>query len=223
MLPLILIVDDHSDITDLIQLHLRDAGSSHCGLVILDPMLPDMDGLALCQQLRARSDQTPILIILSSQSSGTDRIPGLELGADGCLTKPFSILELLARIKTILRRAPNPVQKPVQPVQEIVYTRDLVIDLARHQVTLGNRNVRLTAREFDLLLHFARSPGRVYTRMQLLEEIWGHEYEGYEHTINSHINRLRSKIEANPAQPRYIQTVRGVGYKFCETSEASEM
>lgn len=235
MLPSILIVDDHTDITDLIQLHLRDAGylasavaagaealdrlhSSHCDLVILDPMLPDMDGLAVCQQLRARSDHTPILI-LTSKSSETDRILGLELGADDYLTKPFNIMELLARVKAILRRAHGPAQKSAQPVPEVVHTQDLVIDLARHQVTLGNRNVRLTAREFDLLLYFARSPGRVYTRMQLLEEVWGYGYEGYEHTVNSHINRLRGKIEVNPAQPRYIQTVRGVGYKFSETSD----
>lgn len=235
MLPSILIVDEHTDISDLIQLHLRDAGylasavgagsaaldrllSSHCDLVILDPMLPDMDGLAVCQQLRARSDHTPILI-LTSKSSEADRILGLELGADDYLAKPFSIMELLARVKAILRRAHGQAHKNTPPGPEVIHTQDLVIDLARHQVTLGNRGVQLTAREFDLLLHFARSPGRVYTRIQLLQEVWGYGYEGYEHTVNSHINRLRGKIEENPAQPRYIQTVRGVGYKFTEASE----
>lgn len=235
MLASILIVNDHNEIAGLTQLHLRDAGyltnavhagsialdhlqSSHYDLVILDLMLPDMDGLSVCQQLRTRSDNTPILI-LTSKSSEADRILGLESGADDYLTRPFSVRELLARVKAILRRARRPAQKQPPHSEEVVCIQNLVIDRVRHQVTLHNREVRLTAREFDLLLHLARSPGRVYTRMQLLEEVWGYGHDGYEHTVNSHINCLRAKIELTPAQPHYIQTVWGVGYKFSETSE----
>lgn len=233
----ILIVEDHKEIADLVRLHLRDAGyrassvgdgrtalanirSSPCDLVILDLMLPDMDGLELCQQLRAHADYTPILM-LTSKSSEADRILGLELGADDYLTKPFSILELLARVKAILRRVRSPDSlNEKNQAQEIVRAHELVIDRARHRVLLRGQEVQLTAREFDLLLHFAQSPGRVYTRTQLLDSVWGYEHAGYEHTVNSHINRLRAKIEVDPAQPRYILTVWGVGYKFSEAPEA---
>ena len=231
----ILVVEDHKEIADLVRLHLYDAGyqastvgdgrtalasirSSRCDLVILDLMLPDMDGLELCQQLRAHADYTPILM-LTSKSSEADRILGLELGADDYLTKPFSILELLARVKAILRRVHNP-KSEKNPVDEIVRTGELIIDRVRHRVLLRGQEVQLTAREFDLLLHFAQSPGRVYTRTQLLDSVWGYEHAGYEHTVNSHINRLRAKIEVDPAQPRYILTVWGVGYKFSEAPEA---
>jgi len=230
----ILVVEDHREIADLVRLHLFDAGyqastvgdgraalasirSSRCDLVILDLMLPDMDGLELCQQLRAHADYTPILM-LTSKSSEADRILGLELGADDYLTKPFSVLELLARVKAILRRVHNP-KSEKNPVDEIVRTGELVIDRVRHRVLLRGQEVQLTAREFDLLLHFAQSPGRVYTRTQLLDSVWGYEHAGYEHTVNSHINRLRAKIETDPTQPRYILTVWGVGYKFSETPE----
>ena len=237
MIPSILIVEDHANIADLVRLHLHDAGylatavgdghaalasirSSRCDLVILDLMLPDMDGLELCQQLRALSDYTPILM-LTSKSSEADRILGLELGADDYLTKPFSVMELLARVKAILRRVRGPgPQNDKHHADEIVRTDELVIDRARHRVLLRDQEVTLTAREFDLLLHFAQSPGRVYTRTQLLDSVWGYGHVGYEHTVNSHINRLRAKIEADPAQPRYILTVWGVGYKFSEAPEA---
>ena len=231
----ILVVEDHREIADLVRLHLFDAGyqastvgdgrtalasirSSRCDLVILDLMLPDMDGLELCQQLRAHADYTPILM-LTSKSSEADRILGLELGADDYLTKPFSVMELLARVKAILRRVHNQ-KSEKNPVDEIVRTGELVIDRVRHRVLLRDQEVPLTAREFDLLLHFAQSPGRVYTRTQLLDSVWGYEHAGYEHTVNSHINRLRAKIEVDPAQPRYILTVWGVGYKFSEAPEA---
>lgn len=232
----ILVVEDHREIADLVRLHLHDAGyqastvgdgraalasirSSRCDLVILDLMLPDMDGLELCQQLRAHADYTPILM-LTSKSSEADRILGLELGADDYLTKPFSVLELLARVKAILRRvrSPDP-QNEKNHADEIVRIDELVIDRVRHRVLLRGQEIQLTAREFDLLLHFAQSPGRVYTRTQLLDSVWGYEHAGYEHTVNSHINRLRAKIEVDPAQPRYILTVWGVGYKFSEAPE----
>ena len=231
----ILVVEDHREIADLVRLHLFDAGyqastvgdgrtalasirSSRCDLVILDLMLPDMDGLELCQQLRAHADYTPILM-LTSKSSEADRILGLELGPDDYLTKPFSVMELLARVKAILRRVHNQ-KSEKNPVDEIVRTGELVIDRVRHRVLLRDQEVQLTAREFGLLLHFAQSPGRVYTRTQLLDSVWGYEHAGYEHTVNSHINRLRAKIEVDPAQPRYILTVWGVGYKFSEAPEA---
>lgn len=237
MTPSILIVEDHREIADLVRLHLLDAGyrantvgdgrtalasirSSRCDLVILDLMLPDMDGLELCQQLRAHADYTPILM-LTSKSSEADRILGLELGADDYLTKPFSVMELLARVKAILRRVRSPdSQNEKNHADEIVRIDELVIDRVRHRVLLRGQEIQLTAREFDLLLHFAQSPGRVYTRTQLLDSVWGYEHAGYEHTVNSHINRLRAKIEVDPAQPRYILTVWGVGYKFSETPEA---
>jgi DNA-binding response OmpR family regulator len=149
-----------------------------------------------------------------------DRVVGLEIGADDYLTKPFSIRELQARVKALFRRVAAMSRQADQSANGVLRLGKLEIDSARRSVTLDGRNVTLTAKEFDLLLQFARHPGRVYTRTQLLDLVWGYSYDGYEHTVNSHINRLRAKMEDNPAKPRYILTVWGVGYKFTDTREA---
>lgn len=226
----VLIIEDQQDISDLVKLHLRDlhcqvkqafdgvvglaeADAKAYDLVILDLMLPGMDGLEVCRRLRARPRYVPILM-LTAKSSELDRVLGLEMGADDYLTKPFSIMELIARVKAIFRRV-DALGAP-GTAQEIVRAGELAIDGAKRKVTLRGEALDLTAKEFDLLLHFARNPGRVYSRNQLLDLVWGYSHSGYEHTINSHINRLRAKIERNPAQPEYILTVWGVGYTFTD-------
>ena len=225
----ILIVEDNPEIADLVQMHLKDI---HCDadiaadgakglqlfkqnsyeLVILDLMLPVLDGLEVCKQLRAQDAFVPV-IMLTSKSSELDRVLGLEIGADDYITKPFSIPELMARVKAQFRRL-DAFHSPQQ--QSRIQYGDLQIDVDKHRVSLQDKNIELTAKEFDLLLHFASHPGRVYNRAELLDQVWGYSYEGYEHTVNSHINRLRSKIETDPAKPQYIMTVWGVGYKFNE-------
>lgn len=182
-------------------------------LVILDLMLPEIDGLEVCRQLRQSKNYIPI-VMLTSKSSELDRVLGLEVGADDYITKPFSIAELMARIKAQFRR--NKALQSKDPEQTNISIDGIHIDPVKRQVSVDNRPVELTAKEFDLLLHFASSPGHVFTRMQLLEQVWGYHYAGYEHTVNSHINRLRAKIEKDPARPDYILTVWGVGYRFRE-------
>ena len=228
----ILIIEDNPDIAQLIQLNVRDIDceadiapdgqsgldlyhAGHYDLVILDLMLPVMDGLAVCQKLRASETYTPIIMV-TSKSSELDRVLGLEMGADDYLTKPFSIPELLARIKVQFRRAEKSASNTEETAVKTLQRGELTIDLERHRVTIAGRDVTLTAKEFDLLAHFARHPGRVYSRMELLDQVWGYSHEGYEHTVNSHINRLRAKIETDPANPQYIVTVWGVGYKFAD-------
>jgi DNA-binding response OmpR family regulator len=227
--PRILLVEDDPDIARLVMLHLGelDLGLEHSdrgdqallraleepwSLLILDLRLPGMDGLEICRRLREAGVRTPVLM-LTSKSSELDRVLGLELGADDYVTKPFSPLELVARVKAMLRRV----------TMDAVAARDagsqldcgpISISTRDHRVTVRGREVELTAREFDLLLHFARQPGRVFRRAELLDEVWGYGRDGYEHTVNSHINRLRAKIEDEPGAPRHIVTVWGVGYKF---------
>ncbi len=228
----ILVVEDDQDICHLLELHLRDnayevdvvgngidglnrAGNHDYQLIVLDLMLPGLDGLELCRRLRGQAISTPILM-LTAKSTELDRVLGLELGADDYLTKPFSILELQARIKAILRRSELAAGAAGEGAEERIEHRGLVIDISRRGVAVDGEPVELTAREFDLLLHFARHPGRVFSRGQLLDQVWGYSHSGYEHTVNSHINRLRKKIEAMPDEPRYIETVWGVGYRFRE-------
>lgn len=228
----VLIVEDDRDISKLVEIHLRDAGYdvdlAHDGiggleqaltktydLVILDLMLPGVEGLEICRRLRVEPSY-PLVLMLTARTSEFDRVLGLEIGADDYLTKPFSIRELLARVKALLRRvdARETLPDPYPEGGKIIRGGPLVIDADKRQVTLAGRSVNLTAKEFDLLFLFACHPARVYTRAQLLDLIWGTGYEGYEHTVNSHINRLRAKIEKNPAQPCYLLTVWGSGYKF---------
>jgi DNA-binding response OmpR family regulator len=153
--------------------------------------------------------------MLTAKSSELDRVLGLELGADDYLVKPFSMLELAARVKAILRRQEHfEAASAAAPAATLIEAGELRIDLDRHEVLVAGRAVDLTAKEFELLVYFARAPGRVFTRAQLLDQVWGYTHSGYEHTVNSHINRLRNKIERDPAQPAHIQTVWGVGYRF---------
>lgn len=229
----VLIVEDEPDIARLLQTHLQDAGyqadiagngaaamklfdKGDYQLVVLDLMLPDTDGLSLCRQMRAQEGYVAILM-LTAKSTELDRVVGLEVGADDYLTKPFSVPELLARIKALFRRIEAmQTQTEVSSEEEVIERGGLVIDVNRRSVQVDGKAVDLTAREFDLLLFFARHPGRVFSRIQLLDQVWGYNHDGYEHTVNSHINRLRGKIEANPADPRYVLTVWGVGYKFSD-------
>jgi DNA-binding response OmpR family regulator len=234
----VLVVEDDPDIARVVGLQLNEldcesrligdgvtalaeAEAGKYDLVILDLMLPRMDGLEICRRLRTNARYTPILM-LTAKSTELDRVLGLELGADDYLTKPFSMLELAARVKGVFRRADRQRAEAEAAAQQqgdaaqVIEARELRIDLVRHVVQVGGKAVELTAKEFDLLVYFARSPGRVHSRAQLLEQVWGYMHSGYEHTVNSHINRLRNKIEADPANPSYVQTVWGVGYKFAE-------
>jgi DNA-binding response OmpR family regulator len=176
-------------------------------LIVLDLMLPEISGWDVCRTLRAESN-VPI-IMLTARDEDTDKIVGLELGADDYVTKPFNPKELVSRVKAVLRRAEGAAVK-----KKIIEFADLSIDLERHEVRRGDRLVELTPTEFELLRVLAESPGRVYSRMQLLDKVQGDAYEGYERTIDSHIKNLRRKVEADPDQPRYVLTVRGIGYKF---------
>ena len=186
-------------------------------LIVLDVMLPEIDGFETCRRIRQFSE-IPI-VMLTARGEVMDRVVGLEVGADDYVTKPFSIRELLARVKAIFRRVEELTQGAEAHTPGIFEAGNLVIDPDKRSATLKGRNIDLTAKEFDLLLHFAHNPGRVYTRSQLLDAVWGYGHDGYEHTVNSHINRLRGKIEKDPAHPLYILTVWGVGYKFAELED----
>ncbi len=224
----ILVIEDEPQLARLVEMHLCDAGcrvevaltgaaglaqaSKHrFDLMVLDLMLPDVDGLDICRELRSQRDYTPILI-LTARTGELDRVLGLELGADDYLTKPFSVRELVARVKAILRRIDRMAEETNQ--SEPIELGGLTIDREKRRVSIRGAGVRLTAKEYDLLLQFARTPGRVYTRSQLLDLVWGYGEGTYEHTVNSHINRLRAKIEDDPSKPHFIRTVWGVGYRF---------
>jgi DNA-binding response OmpR family regulator len=191
---------------------LAEAMTQPYDLIIVDLAPSAIDGPEICRRLRAGEQHAPI-IMLSSNASELDCVLGLELGADLYLPKPFSATELIARIKAVFRLVDR-LQCAASNEACTIRCETLLIDMEQHEVSVDGRPVELTAKEFQLLLHFARNPGKVYSRSQLLDQIWGYHHSGYEHTVNSHINRLRAKIEENPDEPRYIQTVRGVGYKF---------
>ncbi|HKX32382.1 MAG TPA: response regulator transcription factor [Blastocatellia bacterium] len=182
-------------------------------LVILDLMLPRLDGLSVCRRIRERNAMLPI-IMLTARDDLVDKVLGLELGADDYLTKPFSLRELEARIKSLLRRTRAVSANSSDPEQAPIVRGPLRIDPTRREVTIDGRLVELTPKEFELLLLFAANPGRVFSRKYLLEKIWDYAYSGYDRTIDSHINRLRAKIEESPDQPQLVMTVWGVGYKF---------
>ena len=231
----ILVAEDQVDIRDLIVLNLQQAGyevtpvadgqaalaqeqQRPSDLLILDLMMPLLDGLDVCKALRAQGRATPILM-LTAKSTELDRVLGLELGADDYLSKPFSMAELLARVKALLRRAELLRVAAAAPARtQAVRNGSLEILPERREVRIADENsarmLELTALEFELLLHFANHPGRVFSRAQLLDAVWGYSHEGYEHTVTTHINRLRAKVEQDPMSPRYILTVRGAGYKM---------
>jgi DNA-binding response OmpR family regulator len=226
----ILIIEDNVDIARLAMVNLQskqmqvdhaaDGGTGlkmaltgDYDLVILDLMLPGMDGLDICRSLRGNEVFTPVLM-LTARTSELDRVLGLEVGADDYLTKPFSVPELVARVSAILRRSDQYQAVAVRQGDAPLQVGDLCVDPDRRRVTLGAECIELTAKEFDLLWHFASNPERVFSRSQLLDSVWGYGHAGYEHTVNSHINRLRAKIETDPAKPQYVITVWGVGYKF---------
>jgi two-component system, OmpR family, response regulator len=227
----VLIIEDNPGIGELVRIHVAELGMTPVlcergdtglarfreggiDLVVLDLMLPGMDGLSVCREIRAGPGYVPVLM-LTAKSTELDRVLGLEIGADDYLTKPFSVAELSARVKALFRRVDAMASASVVETSNEELTADgLRIDPARRRVFIKNQPVELTAREFDLLWHFASHPGRVFSRVQLLDAVWGYSHEGYEHTVNTHINRLRGKIETDPAQPEFIQTVWGVGYRF---------
>jgi len=227
----ILVAEDQADIRDLIVLYLQGAGyavtavpdgraalaqEAQCAsdLLILDLMMPLLDGLEVCKALRAKASATPILM-LTAKSTELDRVLGLELGADDYLTKPFSMAELLARVKALLRRAELLRAAAAAPApSQAVCNGELEVLPVRREVRVRGVAVEFTALEFDLLLHFASHPGQVFSRAQLLDAVWGYSHEGYEHTVTTHINRVRAKVEQDPMKPRYILTVRGAGYKM---------
>jgi DNA-binding response OmpR family regulator len=221
----ILVVDDDRKIVDLARMYLEKDGyhviAAYDGraalelarrerpaLIVLDLLLPEMDGRDVCRTLRAESN-VPI-IMLTARTEDADKLVGLELGADDYITKPCNFRELLARVRAVLRRTYARENAPV----EAITSGDLTIDFAAHEVRLADRVVELTPAEFELLTFLARAPGRAWTRGQILDQVFGEAYEGYERTVDVHIKNIRRKIESDPQNPRYIETVFGVGYKF---------
>lgn len=224
-------IEDDEDIVELVDIHLKDI---HCettkafngadglnyalkkfyDLIILDIMLPDINGIEICRRLRAEKITSPIMM-LTARSEEIDKIIGLEIGADDYLTKPFSLREFIARVKAILRRVE--IDQQIHNISDVIIIRgDITVDPQKRKATVRGQKIELTPKEFDLLYLFASNPGRSYSREALLNTVWGHEFRGYEHTVNSHINRLRTKIESDLAQPEYILTTWGVGYRFTE-------
>lgn len=227
----VLLIEDEPEIADLLQLHLEQLGvvvirasdgqqglvlAQQAGwdLILLDLSLPGCDGLTICQRVRLDCQTTPI-ILLTARDTESDRVRGLDCGADDYVTKPFSLVELMARVKSTFRRqdAINDVVKR-ECSRTRIKVRDIVMDTSTHRTVIDGRPVNLTAKEFDLLRHFAQAPGEVFNREELLDKVWGHNFDGYLHTVNTHINRLRRKIEPDPSSPSYITTVWGVGYRL---------
>ena len=223
----VLLVEDDADIATLLCAHLQSTGAlvewidngsaalkralqENWDLMILDLGLPGLDGIDITREL-ALAKPSLCLIIVTARSSETERIMGLEAGGDDYIVKPFSMRELMARVNVVFRRIDN---RTLQTQPRVLVVGDLELDTEHHCVRVSGRHVDLTAREFGLLAEFVKHPGRVFRRSELLERVWGSRYEGYRHTVNTHINRLRAKIEATPSSPRYIQTVWGVGYRL---------
>ncbi|MGH8146032.1 MAG: winged helix-turn-helix domain-containing protein [Rhodanobacteraceae bacterium] len=230
----ILCVEDDSHIGRLLVTLLGDAGYTadwvtdgetalerwhETSLVLLDLMLPGIDGLAVCREIRSH-DATLPLIMLTAKAGTRDVVHGLEIGADDYITKPFDGAILLARIAALLRRHDRQGEVATTGGSAPLVTGALALDVDAHRATLRGQPLSLTAKEFALLAYFARHPGRAFTRADLLDAVWGTQFDGFDHTVNTHINRLRNKIEDDPANPRYIHTVWGVGYRFAGGSEA---
>ena len=226
----VLVIEDEPEIARLLTWHLEDIGCTvecchdgHSGLaraldgtvwnlLVLDLRLPGVDGIEICRRVRASRGYSPVLMI-TARASETDRVRGLDTGADDYLTKPFSVVEFTARAKAIFRRVEQLAQRAPEAVRRLRFD-DLEINLEQRLVSRGDTALELTVREFDLLVHLVQHPRRVFTRAQLLDQVWGTTHEAFEHTVNSHINRLRAKIESDPERSRYIETVWGVGYRL---------
>jgi len=228
----VLVIEDDPEIVDLLEIHLRDLsceitkcysgedgmaqihGNSY-DLVILDIMLPGIDGMEVCRRIRSENINVPVLM-LTAKSEEIDKVLGLEIGADDYLTKPFSIREFIARVKAIFRRAQMIQESMGSDAKNLIEIGELKIDVEMRKVTVKGNKIELSPKEFELLILLAANPGKSYNRSRLLNLVWGYDFEGYEHTVNSHINRLRAKIEPDMADPTYILTTWGVGYKFNE-------
>lgn len=228
----VLIIEDDRNIVELLKIHLSDlacdvttasngpaglalAQGSGFDLVILDLMLPGMSGMEVCRRIRQTDRRTPILM-LSAKAEEIDKVVGLETGADDYLTKPFSVREFIARVKVIFRRNEENSAGSHQLATSIIRVGGLEIDIDKRKVSLNDVRVDVTAKEFDLIALLAANPGKSYSRKRLLSLVWGYDFDGYEHTVNSHINRLRGKIEEDLSNPRFILTSWGVGYRFNE-------
>ncbi len=229
----VLVVEDDHDIVELLEIHLKDldceldraydgttglekATTYVYDLMILDLMLPGVDGLEICRRVRAKETTTPILM-LTAKSEEIDKVLGLELGADDYLTKPFSVREFIARVKALFRRV-EMFQQKIQPdvPQSLLSFGELEVDLDKRKVSIEGQRIDLSPKEFELLSLLASHPGKSYDRSKILNLVWGYDFDGYEHTVNSHINRLRRKIEPDLQNPTYILTSWGVGYRFNE-------
>lgn len=229
----ILLVEDDREIVELLIIHLRDLGcdvtavstgleglaaarEKKYDLIILDVMLPGLNGMDVCQKIRQTDRHIPILM-LTARSEEIDKVIGLEIGADDYMTKPFSVREFIARVKVIFRRGEDhELAVPARPSSSVLTYGSLTIDIDKRKVTLNNVRIELSPKEFDLITLLASNPGRSYSRKGLLNLVWGYDFEGYEHTVNSHINRLRGKIENDVSKPTFILTTWGVGYRFNE-------
>jgi DNA-binding response OmpR family regulator len=228
----VLIVEDDYDIVELIDIHLQDiscnlkkvyngrqgleaALSETFDLIILDIMLPEMDGIEICRTLRAKNIKSPI-VMLTAKAEEIDKVLGLEIGADDYITKPFSVREFIARIKALLRRSEMHAQSYTSASNHIISFKNLEIDREKKKVSLDGQRIDLSRKEFELLTLLASNPGKSYSRTRLLSLIWGYDFDGFEHTVNSHINRLRAKIESDMSKPEFILTSWGIGYRFNE-------
>ncbi len=223
-----LIVEDEKHIVELLSIHLKDldldvdtsnngkdgldlALTNDYSVILLDIMMPEKDGIEVCRELRGAGIKTPVLM-LTAKSEEFDKVLGLEIGADDYLTKPFSVRELIARVKALLRRYDSYQESKL--FSAIITVDELEINLEKRQVKLEQVLLELTPKEFDLLYLLANNPGKSYSREQLLKTVWGYDFKGYEHTVNSHINRLRGKVEKDANHPEFIKTVWGIGYAF---------
>jgi len=229
----VLIIEDDVHIVELLTIHLRDldckiisaldgkqglelAIKDQYDLIILDIMLPRLNGIEICRRIRQNNLHTPILM-LTAKSEEIDKVIGLETGADDYLTKPFSIREFTARVKVIFRRKENStLLNDNLSIPSIISFGNLQVDLDKRKVMIDNSRIELSPMEFDLLVLLISNPGKSFSRKRLLKLVWGYDFEGYEHTVNSHINRLRGKIEEDVSNPKYILTTWGVGYRFNE-------
>ncbi|NND35127.1 MAG: response regulator transcription factor [Saprospiraceae bacterium] len=228
----ILAIEDDPSLLELLKIHLSDINcqldtaedgleglkkilENEYDLIILDVMLPSIDGFELCKRIRSERIPTPVLM-LTAKSEEIDKILGLEIGADDYVVKPFSIRELIARVKALLRRVNINEHAAENQQSTIIQRGSLEVNVEKRKVTVGDRRIDLSPKEFDLLVLLASNPGVSYNRNRLLNLVWGYDFEGFAHTVNSHINRLRAKIEPNMTEPTYILTTWGIGYRFNE-------